>query len=497
MAGVLETLAFLRDPDFARSRFERYGDVFETSLLGQRTVFIRGEQAMSDLLAQGAAIQGWWPDSVRQLLGPLSLANRNGADHKVRRRVVGQLFASAALKRYSPEIVALVEGLNQELLTAPAPVALVPRLRRFAFSVIATTVLGLDGADRDALFEDFETWCQGLFSLPFALPGSPFARARQARKRLLRRLSCVLQKAQAAAASGAPLAAGGLDLLAGGLDEAGLPLADDDVAEQLLLLLFAGYETTASSLSCLLLTLLQHPAELDWLLQELDGLSWPPAEADAVSAYDALRAPRLDAVVKEVMRLTPPVGGFFRRTRETIALAGVMVPADRVVQVSITASQNHGTDLAGLAAFRPQRHLEPDTTVFLLPYGGGERVCLGKALAELEIRLLAVGLLKQLCLGLEPGQDLTLLVIPSPSPKDGLLVRPHPRSTATGANGGLPVALISEPRLEMARAAGGWGFNERAETFNGRMAMLGFVALLATEFAMGGEAFTRVLLGIG
>jgi cytochrome P450 len=337
MGGVLETLAFFRDPDFARSRFERYGDVYETSLLGQRTVFIRGGQAISDLFAQGEAVEGWWPDSVRELLGTLSLANRNGADHKARRRVVGQLFASAALKRYSPAIVALVEALNQELLGAQAPLALVPKLRRFAFSVIASTVLGLDAVDREALFVDFEIWCQGLFSLPFALPGSPFARARQARKRLLLRLGAVLQNAQAAAAAGAPLAAGGLDLLAGGLDEAGIPLADDDVAEQLLLLLFAGYETTASSLSCLLLTLLQHPKELAWLLEELDGLPWPPAAAEAVSAYDALRAPRLDAVVKEVMRLTPPVGGFFRRTREPIALAGVLVPAERVVQVSISA----------------------------------------------------------------------------------------------------------------------------------------------------------------
>jgi cytochrome P450 len=58
----------------------------------------------------------------------------------------------------------------------------------------------------------------------------------------------------------------------------------------------------------------------------------------------------------------------------------------------------------------------------LLPFGGGERVCLGKALAELEIRLLAVGLLKQLTLELEPVQDLALSIIPTPSPKDGLLV---------------------------------------------------------------------------
>ena len=77
------------------------------------------------------------------------------------------------------------------------------------------------------------------------------------------------------------------------------------------------------------------------------------------------------------------------------------MPADRVVQVSIAASQRHGADPEDLAIFRPQRHLAGDTTVTLLPYGGGERVCLGKALAELEIRLLAVGLLKQLTLALE------------------------------------------------------------------------------------------------
>ncbi len=430
LSGVLETLAFFRDPDFARSRFERYGDVYETTLLGQRTVFIRGGRAVSDLFAQADAVQGWWPDSVRDLLGPLSLANRNGADHKARRRVVGQLFTAVALKRYSPAIVALVNELCSNLLSSEAPVALVPSLRRFAFSVIASTVLGLDPDDRDALFVDFETWSQGLFSLPLALPGSPYARARQARQRLLRRLGTVLEKAQTAAAAGQPIVAGGLDLLAGGLDEAGLPLGDDDVAEQLLLLLFAGYETTAASLSCLLLTLLQHPTELAWLKEELDSLPWPPPEGAAVSAYEASRAPRLDAVVKEVMRLTPPVGGFFRRTREPIALAGVLVPGDRVVQVSIAATHRHGSGNEDLEVFRPGRHLTGDSTATMLPFGGGERVCLGKALAELEIRLLLVGMLKQLSLALEPNQDLTLTVIPSPSPNDGLLVRPRPIGAA-------------------------------------------------------------------
>ncbi|MFM7265670.1 MAG: cytochrome P450, partial [Cyanobium sp.] len=164
------------------------------------------------------------------------------------------------------------------------------------------------------------------------------------------------------AAAGEPVP-GGLDLLLGGLDEAGLPLEDDDLVEQLLLLLFAGYETTASSLSCLMAAVLAEPDLQAWLRPEVGALPWPPA-------------PGTDA----------------------------------------------GPD--DLERFRPQRHLDGEAGLTLLPFGGGERVCLGKALAELEIRLMAVGLLRGVPLALVPGQDVSLATIPSPSPRGGLLVRP-------------------------------------------------------------------------
>ena len=397
MSGLGETLAFFTQADFAQRRFQAYGDVFETKLLAQRMVFIRGERAIADLLGQGDALEGWWPDSVQQLLGSKSLANRNGTGHKARRRVVGQLFSSAALARYTPSIQQLVEELCQELVTAEKPLPLAARMRRFAFAVIATTVLGLDGASRDALFADFEIWTRALFSIPLAIPGTPFAKAVAARQRLLQRIKAELQRDSKA---------GGLDLLSGGLDEAGIPLDDDDLAEQLLLLLFAGYETTASSLSCLFRALLLNPEIETWLRE---GLA------------ESVTSPRLDATVLEVMRLTPPVGGFFRRSLAPIALAGVAIPQGSVVQVVLSPASDN--DDADLAAFRPQRHLDGSFGQTLLPFGGGERVCLGKALAELEIRLMAVGLLQAVELQLQPDQDLALQLIPSPSPKDGLLVQ--------------------------------------------------------------------------
>ena len=398
VTGLGETLAFFRDPSFSQRRFSELGDVFETKLLAQSIVFVRGERAIGDLLKQEESLQGWWPESVRQLLGSKSLANRSGADHKARRRVVGQLFSSAALSRYTPDIEALVNDLAQDLQQADGPIPLAARMRRFAFSVIATTVLGLNSTSRDALFTDFEIWTRALFSIPLALPGTPFAKALGARQRLLDRLKIVLQ-------SSSSHQQGGLDLLSGGLDEAGLPLDDDDLVEQLLLLLFAGYETTASSLSCMFRALLLNPEVEHWLMQDLNSCDRPS---------------RLDATVLEVMRMTPPVGGFFRRNTESIELANVAIPQGKVIQVVLSSSD--ATDQTDLEIFRPQRHLDGSFQQTLLPFGGGERVCLGKALAELEIRLMAVGLLQRVQLHLEPDQDLNLQLIPSPTPRDGLLV---------------------------------------------------------------------------
>ena len=398
VTGLRETLDFFGDPSFTQQRFEQYGDVFETRLLAQRIVFIRGEKAIGDLLSQGDSLEGWWPESVRQLLGNRSLANRSGPGHRARRRVVGQLFSSSALERYTPSINALIEEVSNDLLEAATATPLADRMRRFAFAVIAGTVLGLDETNRDALFEDFEIWTRALFSIPVALPGTPFAKAMAARQRLLKRLKTVLMEGDQSR--------GGLDLLSDGLDEEGIPLDDDDLAEQLLLLLFAGYETTASSLSCLFRALLINPEVANWLQSDLAGGS---------------PAPRLDATVLEVMRLTPPVGGFFRRSLRPVQLAGVEVPENSVIQVVLTPS--HPADATDLAAFRPQRHLDGSFDQTLLPFGGGQRVCLGKALAQLEIRLMAVGLLSSLKLELLPDQDLSLQLIPSPTPRGGLMVQ--------------------------------------------------------------------------
>ena len=410
ITGVLELLSFLRDPGFAGRRFAEMGDVFETVLAGQPQVFVRGAGPVAELMTQTTALEGWWPASVSELLGPYSLSNRNGEAHMARRRAVGRLFSAQALKGYAPGIARICDKVCGGIAAAPQPVALAQWMRPFAFEVIAEEVLGLTPEGREGLYEDFEIWTRGLFSVPIAYPTSRLAQAKGARRRLIRRIHGLLPS---------------LTVLGGACDEAGLPLIDADLADQLLLLLFAGYETTASSLTLLVLLLLQHPATPLWLQDEIDTVPWPPTGA-GLEALETL--PRLNAVIKEVLRLVPPVGGFFRRAIAPVHLGPYTIAAGRVIQVDITATQHDGQVFADPETFRPERHLEgPAPGTGYVPFGMGPRVCLGKPLAELEMRLLTVRLLQTLRFSLVPDQDLTLDTIPTPRPRSGLLVRAAPR----------------------------------------------------------------------
>ncbi|HSL08863.1 MAG TPA: cytochrome P450, partial [Pseudonocardiaceae bacterium] len=162
-----------------------------------------------------------------------------------------------------------------------------------------------------------------------------------------------------------------LAMLVRSVDGAGAPMADDELVDQLVTLLLAGHDTTATALSWTFERLTRHPALLDRTAQA------------AAASDDAW----LDAVCKETLRVRPVVFEFGRKLTAPVQLAGYRIPAGTILAPSINLVQHSSRHYPDPEEFRPQRFLDQraDPAVWL-PFGGGVRRCLGATFAQTEMR---------------------------------------------------------------------------------------------------------------
>jgi cytochrome P450 len=127
-----------------------------------------------------------------------------------------------------------------------------------------------------------------------------------------------------------------------------------------------------------------------------------------------------------VLRLVPPVGGGFRQVLKTCEVNGYQVPEGWNVLYEINQTHLSPEAYAEPSAFQPDR-FDADSSAgrpkySYIPFGGGIRECIGKEFARLEMKLFAVHLLRHYTWELRPDQDLSLVTVPTPHPRDNLRV---------------------------------------------------------------------------
>ncbi len=409
-----ETIDFLRDRDFARKRFDRYGSIFKTRIFGQTTILCQSIAANRFILAnENRYFRVSWPPSTRALLGPLSLALQSGQEHVGRRKLLAQAFSPRALSDYIPTVATITTSYLQRW-AGREDLVWYPQLRDLTFDIAAKLFVGLDGGANTELGHLFETWCDGLFSLPLPLPWSRFGKAKRARRQLLALLEDIIRQRQGAADPGGDA----LGLLIAAKDEAGNSLSLDELKDQVLLLLFAGHETLTSALASFCLLVARHPAALAKLRTEQQALAIelpPTPEQLKAMTY-------LEAVLKEVLRFTPPVGGGFRTVLEPCELEGYQLQPGWGTLYQINQLHQQAEEFPEPERFNPERFLADPLKLGYVPFGGGLRECIGKEFARLEMKIFATMLLRKYEWTLLPEQDLSLEVMPTPRPRDGLRV---------------------------------------------------------------------------
>jgi cytochrome P450 len=163
----------------------------------------------------------------------------------------------------------------------------------------------------------------------------------------------------------------GLAMLVRSVDSTGAPMPDDDLADQLVTLLLAGHDTTATALSWAFERLTRHPELLARTAQ---------AAANGDDAW-------LDAVCRESLRVRPVVFEFGRKLTTAADLGGYHLPAGVILAPSINLVHHSSEHYPDPDEFQPQRFLDqrPDPSIWL-PFGGGVRRCLGASFAIFEMR---------------------------------------------------------------------------------------------------------------
>jgi cytochrome P450 family 135 len=383
---LLHTLRFTLDPEgyFAAAQ-RRHGDVFTLRVLGQHWVAIAHPEAVREVFSHGPdeVDSGEANQALSPVLGTRNLLLLDREEHLNRRRIVLPPFHGERMRAYEDTIR---QAIRKEIAEWPIgePVAALAHMQALTFSVIMRCVFGVGEDERvgelgEAL-QGMIAWVTDMRRVLFFFIVGPqrldkvpaFRRqlarvdreifAEISRRRGLRDLS---EREDI------------LSLLIQATDEDGNGLTDGELRDELMTLLIAGHETTATLLAWAIHDLARDPASQDRLAEEGGAFC--------------------DAVVTETLRLHPPTGGVVRRLREPLTIGGYELSSGTDV-VPVTLLVHRRADIyPDPWTFKPTRFLgtRPPAGAWF-PFGGSVRRCIGASFAQFEAKIVLEELTKAL-----------------------------------------------------------------------------------------------------
>ncbi|XP_071390456.1 cytochrome P450 26C1-like [Centroberyx affinis] len=476
---VGETFHWLfQGSNFHISRRERHGNVFKTHLLGKPVVRVTGaENIRKILLGEHSLVCTQWPQSTRIILGPNTLVNSIGDLHKKKRKILAKVFSRAALESYLPRLQDVVKSEIAKWCSEPGAVDVYAAAKSLTFRIAVRVLLGLEMEEERIVYlaRIFEQLMNNLFSLPVDAPLSGLRKGIKAREILHANMEKIIEeKLERQQAEEEYHDA--FDYMLSSSKEAGHQLSIQELKETAVELIFAAHSTTASASTSLVLQLLRHPAVAERARAELEaeglgfdshGRRGPSAvateteeDADAETArllnggsrddqhshsgekgfprsgshvpYLTLeklsRLRYIDCVVKEVLRFLPPVSGGYRTALQTFELDGYQIPKGWSVMYSIrdtheTAAVFQSPELFDPERFGAEREESRSARFSYVPFGGGVRSCVGKELAQVILKTLAVELIATCRWSLATQTFPKMQTVPIVHPVNGLHVR--------------------------------------------------------------------------
>jgi cytochrome P450 len=418
---ILQPTRFLDDCQ------RRYGDLFTVRLSSERTVVITSSPELVKEVFTGdpnLLRAGEGNVVLRPLLGSSSVLTLDGAQHLRQRRLLLPPFHGERMRHYA-DVMREVAERHVERWPVGSPFRAHPSMQAITLEVILRAVFGAEDRRRlEQLAAPLRRLLDAMGSRRRLLllqatssergPRSPWGRFRA----LMEPGDRVIME-QIRARRSAPERDDVLSLLLAARDEDGRPLSDAELRDELMTLLVAGHETTATALSWTLERITRHPELLARLVEE---------QSEGGDEY-------LDATIKETLRLRPVVPAVVRCLAEPMELGGRRFPAGVNIAPSIYLLHRRPDLYPEPQAFRPERFIErPPGTYEWIPFGGGIRRCLGASFALFEMKVVLATILAraQLAVASDRAERVTRRAVTFTPSRGGriLVERLRPRSAS-------------------------------------------------------------------
>jgi cytochrome P450 len=399
--AFLQTLAWALAPTWVMDRCARaLGESFTLTFSpsGMKLVLISDPQDVKALFTAPPEIapSGTGNSPIRPVMGERSVLVLTGPEHLRQRKLLLPPFHGERMREYEQTIV---DATRADMAGWPLgePMRLQERTRAITLEVILRAVFGVEAERMDSMRQAIAGLLAPMNSVRMvwlALRRMSLERPTGAIGHALDQLDETIYAELARRRVQQDLAERTdiLSLLMQARDEDGEPMTDEELRDELVTLLLAGHETTATSVAWAIERLVRHPRQLARLVAEID------AGPDGGERYAT-------AVVNETLRVRPVVPIVARMLTEDFELAGRRLPAGTRVMPSIYLTNRNPRVYDAPSEFHPERFLEdtPDTFSWI-PFGGGIRRCIGASFAQLEMKLMLRTMLSELEPSLPAGR---------------------------------------------------------------------------------------------
>uniref|UniRef100_A0A1J3J344 Taxadiene 5-alpha hydroxylase n=1 Tax=Noccaea caerulescens TaxID=107243 RepID=A0A1J3J344_NOCCA len=414
--------------DFVNPRIVKHGNLFKTRIMGSPTIVVNGAEANRLILSnEFNLVVSSWPSSSVQLMGMNCIMAKQGEKHRVLRGIVANSLSYNGLESLVPKLCDTIQSHLETEWRGKEEISLYRSAKALTFTVVFECLYGIKV--ELGMLDIFERVLEGVFALPVEFPFSRFARAKKARleiETLLvekvreKRREMEEKEEEEVERPNTTL----FSRLVEGLIKG--EITEEEVVDNMVLLVFAAHDTTSYAMAMTFKMLAQHPTCLDTLLQEHVQIKANKGEGESLTVEDVKKMKYSWQVVRETMRLSPPIFGSFRKAVVDIDYEGFTIPKGWKILWTTYGTHYNPEIFQDPMSFSPSRFDQPIQAYTYLPFGGGPRLCAGHQLAKMSILIFLHFVVTRYDWSLV-HPDETISMDPLPFPSLGMPIKISPK----------------------------------------------------------------------